>query len=86
MESNVIHVGRMIEAELRRQDRTVSWLARSICHERSSIYKIFSRKSVDVYLLLRISILLNHDFFLDISSAINSRKVSRDAIPFEGYP
>lgn len=72
----------MIEDELRRQDKTVSWLARSICHERSSIYKIFSRKSVDVYLLLKISVLLNHDFFLDISSAINSRKVAQENIAF----
>ena len=86
MENKVIHVGQMIEAELRRQDKTVSWLARSICHERSSVYKIFSRKSLDVYLLLRISLLLNHDFFLDISSAINSRKVSHEAIQIEGYP
>ena len=72
----------MIEDELRRQDKTVAWLARSICHERSSVYKIFSRKSVDVYLLLKISVLLNHDFFLDISSAINSRKVASETISF----
>ena len=76
----------MIENELRRQDKSVSWLARSICHERSSIYKIFSRRSIDVYLLLRISVLLNHDFFLDISSAINSRKVAQDSIQIEGFP
>lgn len=76
----------MIEAELRRQDKTVSWLARSICHERSSIYKIFSRKSVDVHLLLRISMLLNHDFFLDISCAINDRKVAQQSIQIEGFP
>ena len=72
----------MIEDELRRQDKTVAWLARSICHERSSVYKIFSRKSVDVYLLLKISVLLNHDFFLDISSAINSRIVASETISF----
>ena len=76
----------MIETELRRQNKTVSWLARSICHERSSIYKIFSRRSVDVYLLLQISVLLNHDFFLDISSAINSRKVAQDTLQIEGFP
>ena len=76
----------MIETELRRQNKTVSWLARSICHERSSIYKIFSRRSVDVYLLLQISVLLNHDFFLDISSAINSRKVAQDSLQIEGFP
>lgn len=86
MESGKIHVGRMIETELRRQNKTVSWLARSICHERSSIYKIFSRRSVDVYLLLQISVLLNHDFFLDISSAINSRKVAQDTLQIEGFP
>ncbi len=79
MVSKKIHVGQMIESELRRQEKTVAWLARSICHERSSVYKIFARKSLDVHLLLRISVLLNHDFFMDISCAINSRKV--DVMP-----
>ena len=57
----------MIKRELKAQGRSVSWLARTIHMERSSIYKIFERNSLDVGLLIRISIVMDHDFFADIS-------------------
>ena len=60
----------MIKKELKVQGRTVVWLAHTINMERSSIYKIFERNSVDVGLLIRISIVMNHDFFQDISNKI----------------
>lgn len=60
----------MIKKELKAQGRTVVWLARTINMERSSIYKIFERNSLDVALLVRISLVMNHDFFQDISTII----------------
>ena len=60
----------MIKKELKAQGMTVVWLAHRINMERSSIYKIFERNSVDVGLLIRISIVMNHDFFQDISNKI----------------
>ena len=60
----------MIKKELKALGRSVSWLARTIHMERSSIYKIFERDSIDLGLLVRISIVMNHDFFQDISTKI----------------
>lgn len=59
----MIHIGKLIEAELRRQERSVNWFARKLYCDRSNIYDIFRRENIDVNLLLRISTVLNHDFF-----------------------
>lgn len=68
MDSQVIHLGNMIKRELKTQGRSVSWLARTIHMERSSIYKIFERNSLDVGLLIRISLVMDHDFLMDVSN------------------
>lgn len=67
MDNQTIHLGNMIKRELKAQGRSVSWLARTINMERSSIYKIFDRNSLDVGLLIRISVVMDHDFFQDVS-------------------
>ncbi len=67
MDNQTIHLGNMIKKELKAQGRSVSWLARTIHMERSSIYKIFDRSSLDVGLLIRISVVMDHDFLLDVS-------------------
>lgn len=72
MELKTIHVGKMVKRELKAQGRTVVWLARTINMERSSIYKIFERNSLSVDLLIRISLVMNHDFFKDISEKIRN--------------
>ena len=59
----MIHIGKMIENELHRQERTVTWFARNLYCERTNVYHIFKRQSLDTELLLRISRLLKHDFF-----------------------
>lgn len=60
----------MVKRELKTQGRTVVWLARTINMERSSIYKMFERNTLDVSLLIRISLVMDHDFFQDISDKI----------------
>lgn len=71
MDNQTIHLGNMIKRELKAQGRSVSWLARTIKMERSSIYKIFDRNSLDVALLIKISLVMDHDFFLDVSNKIH---------------
>jgi hypothetical protein len=56
-------IGKLIEKELRAQERTVSWLARQINCERSNVYKIFERDSIDTEQLMRISQALGKNFF-----------------------
>jgi hypothetical protein len=83
MEEGKIHVGSMIRHELRAQGRSVAWLSRTICLERCTIYKIFERENIDVKLLARLCVLLNHDFFADISTQIfeGSSKMSTKTVP-----
>lgn len=59
----MVHIGNLIETELRRQERSVAWFARQLYCERTNVYDIFKRQSIDTYMLLRISIILRHDFF-----------------------
>jgi hypothetical protein len=66
MDTN-FHMGKLIRAELDRQEHTVAWLARKIQCERTNCYYIFERQFVDVDLLKRISIALKHNFFREMA-------------------
>ena len=46
-----------------RQERSVSWFAQKLCCERTNVYSIFKRKSIDTALLIRICQILHYDFF-----------------------
>ena len=69
-EFELIHIGKIIEEELRHQERTVTWLSRQIHCDRSNIYDIFSRSSIDTDLLYRLSKALHKDFFTCYSSEL----------------
>lgn len=58
-----IHIGEIIKAELLRQQRTPAWLARKINCDRTNIYHIFSRRSIDTDRLMQISVALSVNFF-----------------------
>ena len=66
-----IHIGKIIEDELRRQERTVTWLSRKIHCDRRNIYDIFSRTSIDTDLLFKLSIALDRDFFAYYSTNLH---------------
>lgn len=58
-----LHIGKIIEQELRAQERSVTWLSRKLYCDRRNVYDIFNRQYIDTGLLLRISIALGKDFF-----------------------
>ncbi|MBP5643310.1 MAG: XRE family transcriptional regulator [Bacteroidales bacterium] len=60
-----VHVGAMIQEELQRQGRTVNWFAGQIYCEKSNVYKMFKRKSVDLIQLMKVSEALGHNFLRD---------------------
>lgn len=62
MNYNDIHIGSRIQQVMKDQGRNVSWFAKQICFERSNVYKMFKRKSIDTDLLIKISEVLGHDF------------------------
>lgn len=60
-----VNVGQMVRDELLRQGRTVNWLAKEIYCEKSNVYKLFKRRSIDLAQLMRISEVLNYNFLKD---------------------
>lgn len=71
------HIGILIREELERQEHSVSWFARRLSCDRSNVYRIFQRESIDTKMLLRICRLLNHDFFTDLSAQLQQQNPSR---------
>ncbi|MBR2862207.1 MAG: XRE family transcriptional regulator [Bacteroidaceae bacterium] len=67
----MMHIGHRIQQVLREQERSATWFADKLCYTRSNVYKIFDRSSIDTFLLRRISKILNHDFFEDLSEDIS---------------
>lgn len=65
-----LKIGRLIEAELRRQGKTVTWFSREIHCARRNVYDIFEREYIDTGLLFIISRILRHDFFADYSKML----------------
>ena len=61
----MVHIGKVIKAELERQECSVTWFAKKLYCERTNVYSIFKRESIDTELLLRISIVLHRNFFMD---------------------
>ena len=66
----MIHIGSLIEQELRRQDRSVTWFASELHCDRTNVYKVFKKKSIDTRLLVDISVILQHNFFLDYADEV----------------
>ena len=65
------NIGSIIEEQVRKQGRSISWLAKQLSCHRTNIYDIFKRNNIDILLLQRLSLLLNYDFFKDLSDDVN---------------
>lgn len=63
----MINIGERIQEELVQQERSISWLARKLNCNRTSVYRILKKNSIDTALLSQISLILNHDFFQELS-------------------
>ena len=66
-----MHVGKRIKEVMEEQGRSASWLASKIPCERTNMYDVFKRKVVSVGLLYKVSVILDHDFFLEISEELH---------------
>ena len=63
---NDLQIGKRIQTELKQQGRSVTWLAKQLGMERTSLYYIFRQNSIDMELLLRISCFLEHNFLQEV--------------------
>lgn len=73
----MVHIGHLIEEELRKQERSVTWFANKLYCDRTNVYKIFKKQSIDTELLLRISNILKHNFFQHYNSELACNKYLR---------
>ena len=69
------HIGHLIKTELRKQGRTITWLASQLGYSRQNMYKLFERRWIYTDLLLKISDIMGRDFFKFYSEFWSSRKV-----------
>lgn len=63
-----IHIGNLIKQKLRQQERSNAWLARKLFMDSSNVSKMLKRQYIDTDVLLRISIILEEDFFVHYSN------------------
>ena len=60
----MIHIGKEIKDELRRQRCGVTWFAQQLHCDRTNVYNIFKREGIDTRQLQRISEILRRNFFV----------------------
>ena len=70
-----MHIGKEIKhlLDLQPKHHTVTWFAEQLNCNRRNVYDIFSRSDIDTFLLRRISVILDHDFFADLSEDFKNR-------------
>lgn len=66
-----MHIGQLIRQELVQRELSPSWLASKIFCSRQHVYNIFNKENLDVELLRRISLAMEHNFFAEISREID---------------
>lgn len=70
------HLGKLIKAELARQGRTATWLAKQVHCTPENIYKTYRQKWVSMPLLFEISKALDCDFFKACSEYLERQKTN----------
>ena len=61
-----LHIGHLVKAVFDESGLTVAEFAKRIHCDRTNVYKIFARRSLDTMLLVKISQALQHNFFVDV--------------------
>ena len=71
----MLEIGTLIRQKLKERKRTIVWLAENLSCSRTNVYKIFDKRSIDTDYLLRISDILEYDFFELYSQELKRRKI-----------
>lgn len=69
-----MHIGKKIRQTLKEKGHTVVWFANELSCHRTNIYKIFDKPSIDTYDLMRISRILDYNFFDYLSNIYEKNK------------
>ena len=70
------HIGRLIKEELHHQGRTITWLASQLNYSRQHMYYLLDHSFIYSDLLLKISEIMDCDFFACYTEYLNQKKVS----------
>ncbi len=73
-ENPEFHLGRLLKAELARQGRTATWLAKQVHCTPENIYKAYRQQWISMPLLFEICKALDYDFFKECSSYLEAKK------------
>ena len=63
-----LHIGKLIREELRKNKKTVIWLAKELGYSRVKLHRILRNHYIYSDDLWRISSIMKHNFFLDIAN------------------
>ena len=58
-----MHIGSCIKEQLLMQGKTTVWLADQLGCHRTNLYNIYEKSTIDTGVLMRISRILNYNFF-----------------------
>lgn len=76
-ENNKVHIGELVKNVFDKNDMSVSELARRLHCERTNVYAIFRRSSIDIELLAKLSRILNHNLLEDAIKLYNLTETER---------
>jgi hypothetical protein len=62
-----MHIGKRIKEIMEQRHRSVIWVSKQIACERTNVYNIFAREDINTSLLRKLSIILEYDFFKELS-------------------
>ena len=69
-----MHIGQRIKEVMAKKKVSVIAIAKEIECERTNVYNIFERESINTNLLQKFSIILKHDFFKELSEETFMKK------------
>jgi len=72
-----IHIGSIIKKKLDENSMSILEFAKKINRDRTTVYDIFERKSIDIELLIKISNALDYDFIHEVYFPENTNKTSK---------
>lgn len=73
-----MHIGNQIKMKMKEKKKSVVWLANELGYSHINIYKIFDKRSIDSNILLRISTILDFDFFSLYTEELEQKKQHYD--------
>lgn len=74
-------IGILIKEELAAQERTVAWFARRLHLDRSNVYRLFQKNSIDTDLLRRVCLVLGKDYFAMMSEDLGMKADGSSYVP-----